>query len=87
MHDKIDSLFGFPGEETGLLATITIANVINLYKGRKTGSVEPFATFIKKPKVNKVKIMLDEGVAIRQICKVLECSPNFVNKVKDRLKA
>ena len=58
---------------------------MGLYKGRKKGSVEQLSNFLKKPKVNKVKIMLKEGVGIRQICRVVECSPNFVSKVKERL--
>lgn len=30
--------------------------------------------------------MLDEGMSIRKICEVLECSPNYIYKVKERLK-
>lgn len=58
-----------------------------VYKGRKKGSLESNESFIRKPKVRKVRIMLDEGVSIRQICRVLECSPNFITKVKERLAA
>jgi DNA invertase Pin-like site-specific DNA recombinase len=60
---------------------------MGLYKGRKQGSIESYTAFIKKPKVKKVKIMLDEGVSLRQICRILECSPNFISKVKSRLAA
>lgn len=58
---------------------------LGVYKGRKKGSIEPYATFIKKPKVKKVKLMLDEGISIRKMCDLLECSPNFIYKVKERL--
>lgn len=58
---------------------------MGVYKGRKKGSVEPYSSFIKKPKVRKVKLMLDEGLSIRKMCDVLECSPNFIYKVKARL--
>jgi DNA invertase Pin-like site-specific DNA recombinase len=58
---------------------------MGIYKGRAKGSVEPYSSFIKKPKVKKVKIMLEQEISIRQICQVLECSPNFIYKVKERL--
>ncbi|WHZ08121.1 MAG: hypothetical protein OJF59_001874 [Cytophagales bacterium] len=58
---------------------------LGVYKGRKTGSIEPYESFIKKPKVRKVKLMLGQGSSVRQVCEVLECSPNFVSKVKTRL--
>jgi DNA invertase Pin-like site-specific DNA recombinase len=58
---------------------------LGVYKGRKTGSVEPYESFIKKPKVKKVKLMLTQGSSVRHVCDVLECSPNFVMKVKERL--
>jgi DNA invertase Pin-like site-specific DNA recombinase len=58
---------------------------MGVYKGRKQGSIEPYATFVKKPKVKKVKLMLSEGISIRKMCKLLECSPNFIYKVKERL--
>lgn len=58
---------------------------MGIYKGRAKGSIEPYSSFIKKPKVKKVKIMLDQEISIRQICQVLECSPNFIYKVKERL--
>lgn len=58
---------------------------MGVYKGRKKGSIEPYTSFIKKPKVKKVKLMLEEGISIRKMCELLECSPNFIYKVKDRL--
>lgn len=58
---------------------------MGVYKGRKKGSVEPYSSFIKKPKVKKVKLMLGEGISIRKMCELLECSPNFIYKVRERL--
>jgi DNA invertase Pin-like site-specific DNA recombinase len=58
---------------------------LGVYKGRKKGSIELYSSFIRKPKVRKVKLMLDEGISIRKMCELLECSPNFIYKVKNRL--
>lgn len=68
----------------------TIAGVkrgvlLNHYKGRKVGSVETFDKFISKPKNKKIKEMIDAGVGIRKISRILECSPNSIYKVKERL--
>ncbi|MBL7857258.1 MAG: recombinase family protein [Cyclobacteriaceae bacterium] len=60
---------------------------LGVYKGRKQGSIEPYESFIKKPKVKKVRLMLKEGLSVRKICELLECSPNFITKVKERLVA
>lgn len=58
---------------------------MGVYRGRKKGAVEPYESFIKKPKVKKVKLMLEEGLSIRKICDLLECSPNFIYKVRERV--
>jgi len=58
---------------------------LGVYKGRKQGSIEPYESFVKKPKVKKVRLMLKEGLSVRKICDLLECSPNFIFKVKERL--
>lgn len=58
---------------------------LGVYKGRKQGSIEPYESFIKKPKVKKVRLMLKEGLSVRKICELMECSPNFISKVKERL--
>lgn len=58
---------------------------MGVYKGRKKGSVESFSKFIQKPKVKKIKTMLSQDLSIRTICNLLECSPNYVYKVKERL--
>ena len=55
------------------------------YKGRKSGSIEPLSKFMSKPKVKKIKVMLDTGLSIRKISSVVECSPNYIYKVKDRI--
>lgn len=67
------------------LEGIELGKRLGVYKGRKKGAVEPAEKFAKKPKVKKIKVMLEEGVSVRKICKVLECSPNYVAKVKERL--
>lgn len=58
---------------------------LQVYKGRKKGAVELEETFTRKPKVRKIKVMLEEGVSVRKICNVLDCSPNYVSKVKEKL--
>ena len=61
------------------------AKLSGKYKGRSIGSVESMDKFLAKPKVSKIKLMLDQGMSIRNICSVVECSPNYIYKVKDRL--
>ena len=58
---------------------------MGVYKGRQAGAVESAESFRKKSKVKKVKMMIEESVPVRKICKVLECSPNYVAKVKAKL--
>ncbi len=67
------------------LAGITRGKLDGKYKGRKIGSVEPLDTFMTKPKVKKIKVMLDEGIGIRKISSIVECSTNYIYKVKDRM--
>ncbi len=57
------------------------------YKGRKSGSTEPVEKFLSKPKVKKVKMMLEQGMGIRTISTIVDCSTNFVYKVKEKLVA
>jgi len=52
------------------------------YVGRKPGSMEDIKKFKSKPKVKKIKELLEQGVGIRTICRTMECSPNTVYKVK-----
>ena len=55
------------------------------YKGRMTGSVEPIDKFLSKPKVRKIKVMLESGMSIRKISSIVECSPNTIIKLKKRI--
>lgn len=55
------------------------------YKGRKVGSTESVEKFLSKPKVSKIKLMLEQNMSIRNICMVMECSPNYIYKVKDKI--
>ncbi len=56
-----------------------------VYKGRKVGSVESDQKFLSKPKVRKIKVMLELNVGIRQISRIVECSPNYIYKVRERV--
>lgn len=55
------------------------------YKGRKTGSVESVDKFKNKPKVKKIKELLGSGLGVRSISRIVECSPNYIYKVKEKL--
>lgn len=55
------------------------------YKGRKMGSIEPLDKFIKKPKVKKITELLKMNVGVRKISRLMECSPNYIYKVKGQL--
>jgi|WetSurMetagenome_2_1015567.scaffolds.fasta_scaffold250014_1 DNA invertase Pin-like site-specific DNA recombinase len=56
-----------------------------VYKGRMTGSVEPMEKFLNKPKVRKIKVMLESGMSIRKISSIVECSPNTIIKLKKKI--
>lgn len=58
------------------LEGIELGKRLGVYKGRKVGAIESNDKFKKKRKVKKIKTMLEEGVSVRKICLVLECSPN-----------
>jgi DNA invertase Pin-like site-specific DNA recombinase len=55
------------------------------YTGRKTGSVESVDKFKNKPKVKKIRELLGSGVGVRSISRIVECSPNYIYKVKEKL--
>jgi DNA invertase Pin-like site-specific DNA recombinase len=55
------------------------------FKGRKIGSKESVDKFKTKPKVKKIETLLKEQIGIRKICRIVECSPNYVYKVKENL--
>ena len=54
----------------------------NKYTGRKTGSTEKPEKYLSKPTNKKIVEMLESGVGIRRISRVLEVSPNTIYKVK-----
>lgn len=55
------------------------------FKGRKVGSVESPQKFMSKPKVKKIETLLKEDIGVRKICRIVECSPNYVYKIKEHL--
>jgi DNA invertase Pin-like site-specific DNA recombinase len=55
------------------------------YKGRQVGSVESVGKFLLKPKVKKIKELLDSGIGVRKISRIVDCSPNYIYKVKEKL--
>jgi DNA invertase Pin-like site-specific DNA recombinase len=67
------------------LEGIALGKRRGVYKGRKPGAVTPLEKLMQKPKVRKIKLMLEEGIAVRKICEVVECSPNYISKIKERL--
>jgi DNA invertase Pin-like site-specific DNA recombinase len=54
----------------------------NKYPGRKPGSTIPAEKYLNKGNNKKIMEMLDAGVGIRRIARVLEVSPNTIYKVK-----
>lgn len=56
------------------------------YKGRLRGSVESVDKFLSKPKVKKIQELLEHDMGIRKISRIVECSPNYVYKVQDKMK-
>lgn len=67
------------------LAGIERAKLDGKYKGRKIGSTESMNTFLSKPKVQKIMTLLNEDIGIRKISRIVECSPNYIYKVKDAM--
>ena len=67
------------------LAGIERAKLDGKYKGRKIGSTESIETFLSKPKVQKIVTLLNEDIGIRKISRIVECSPNYIYKVKDAM--
>ena len=55
------------------------------YKGRQVGSVESVDKFMSKPKVKKIKELLELKVGVRKISRIVECSTQYVYKVKERV--
>jgi DNA invertase Pin-like site-specific DNA recombinase len=61
---------------------IELAKKQGKYKGRITESREEISKYLHKPKIRKMSEMIKQGNSIRSICRVLECSPNSVYKLK-----
>ena len=64
------------------LAGIAIAKQRGVYKGRSKGSTEDISKWSQKPKVQKVKTLLESGVSVRKIRQTLGVSYNLCYKVK-----
>jgi len=64
---------------------IAIAKLKNVYRGRKPGATEKQEDWVKKEKVAKVKALLEKGVSYQLIQDTVNCSPNFIIKVKKTL--
>lgn len=67
------------------LAGIEQSKLLGKYKGRKVGSVESLDKYKSKPQNKKIQEMLESGVGIRKICRILECSPNTVYSYKSKV--
>jgi len=68
-----------------IMEGIRIGQMKGHYKGRKPGSVESFEKWSQKPKVQKVKTLLENGVPVRKIREIMSVSYNFCYKVKREL--
>jgi len=55
------------------------------FSGRVPGSVETLDKFRNKHKVKKIIELLGSGIGVRKICRIVECSPNYIYKVKEKL--
>lgn len=68
-----------------ILAGIQRGKLDGKYKGRKVGSTESIETFLSKPKVQKIRTLLNEDIGVRKISRIVECSPNYIYKVKNAM--
>lgn len=55
------------------------------YPGRKAGSLESVEKFKTKPRNIKIMELLDTGMGIRKISRILDCSTNTISMVKKRM--
>jgi len=67
------------------LTGIQRAKLDGRYNGRKIGSTENIDKFLSKPKVQKIQSLLKENIGIRKISRIVECSPNYIYKVKGKM--
>lgn len=65
-----------------ILAGVERAKALGKYSGKKTGAVQSIDKYLSKPNNKKIIEMLDKGVGIRGISRILEVSPNTIYKVK-----
>jgi len=64
------------------LSGVERAKSLGKYTGRKVGAVESPEKYLSKPTNKKIVEMLESGVGIRRISRVLEVSPNTIYQVK-----
>ena len=64
------------------LSGVERAKTLGKYTGRKIGAVETPEKYLGKSVNKKIVEMLESGVGIRRISRVLEVSPNTIYKVK-----
>lgn len=67
------------------LAGIRIAVAAGKYRGRVKGTTEPLEKWAQKPKVQKVKTLLEKGVSVRQIRELIGVSHGLCYKVQKLL--
>jgi DNA invertase Pin-like site-specific DNA recombinase len=67
------------------LAGIERSKILGKYTGRRPNSFESSDKFESKRLTIKIKELLEVGMGIRKISRVLECSPNTIYKVKARM--
>ena len=67
------------------LIGIERGKLLGVYKGRQVGSVESLDKFKNKPKVKKIRELLGSGLGVRKISRIVECSPNYIYKVREKL--
>ena len=67
------------------LAGISRAKLDGKFLGRKVGSTESIETFLAKPKVQKIITLIKEDISVRKISRIVECSPNYIYKVRDAM--
>ena len=64
------------------LEGIAIAKAKGAYVGRKPGSVEGRAKFLRKPRIQRITDYLQRGYKGVEIQKLMGCSPNTISKVR-----
>lgn len=76
-------------ERANILERTTIGRQMYLFNGgklgRKKGSHENARTFLLKPKSQKIAELLEKKRSYSEICKIVDCSPKTISKVKTLL--